>query len=112
MAHEDAWRSGPIPVWIVRGCSPSRAGGSPGLGWRAVAADDLAVGALDLAGAVGVGGQGPAEFVQDDVVVPVAVVLEVGEAGMTAVFAVLNMVGFAADGGLVAAAGVLAVLIP
>jgi hypothetical protein len=34
-----------------------------------VAADDLACRAGDLAGAVWVDGQGPAEFVQDDVVV-------------------------------------------
>src|SRR5271170_3572156 len=54
---------------IVRG-----SGWLPGAGWGAVAADDRAVGALDLAGAVGVDGQGPAEFVQDDVVVPPAVV--------------------------------------
>src|ERR1700719_1620740 len=80
----------------------------PGAGGRAVAADDLAVGALDLAGAVGVGGEGPAEFVQDDVVVPPAVVLEVGEAGAAAVLAVLHVVGFAAGGGLVTAAGELA----
>jgi hypothetical protein len=44
----------------------------PGAGWGAVATDDFAVGALDLAGAVGVDGQCPAEFVQDHVVVPVA----------------------------------------
>jgi hypothetical protein len=44
----------------------------PGAWWGAVAADDLAVGALDLAGAVGADGQGPAEFVQDDMVVPPA----------------------------------------
>jgi hypothetical protein len=49
-----------------------------------VAVDGLAVGALYLAGAVGVDGQDPAEFVQDDVVVPPAVVLEVGEAGAAA----------------------------
>src|ERR1700683_1687064 len=84
----------------------------PGVGWGAVASDDLAVGALDLAGAVGVGGEGPAEFVQDDVVVPPAVVLEVGEAGPAAVLAVGDVVGFAAGGGLVAAAGGLGRLVP
>jgi hypothetical protein len=77
-----------------------------------VAADDLAVGAGDLAGAVGIDGEGPAEFVQDDVVVPPAVVLEVGRAGVAAVFAVDHVVGFAAGRGLIAAAGVLAVLVP
>src|SRR5580704_2006325 len=84
----------------------------PGAGWGAVAADDLAVGALDLAGAVGVDGEGPAEFVQDDVVVPPAVVLEVGEAGVAAVGAVGDVVGLAGRGGLVAAAGELACLVP
>jgi hypothetical protein len=77
-----------------------------------VAADDLAVGALDLAGAVGVDGQGPAEFVQDDVVVPPAIIFEVGEAGVAAVGAVGDVVGFAGRGGLVAAAGELACLVP
>src|ERR1700719_1132096 len=84
----------------------------PGAGGRAVAADGLPVGALDLAGAVGVGGQGPAEFVKHDVVVPPAVVLEVSEAGVAAVFAVGDVVGFAAGRGLVAAAGELACLVP
>jgi hypothetical protein len=70
-----------------------------------VAADDLAVGALDLAGTVGVDGQGPAEFVQDDVVVPPAVIFEVGEAGVAAVGSVLDVVGLTAARGLVAAAG-------
>jgi len=59
-----------------------------------------------------VGGEGPAEFVQDDVVVPPAVVLEVGQAGVAAVFAVDHVVGFAAAGRLVAAAGELACLVP
>ena len=79
-------------------------GGLPGAGWRAVAADDLAVGALDLAGAVGVGGQGPAQFVQHHVMVPPAVILEVGEAGVAAVGPVGDVVGLAAARGLVAAA--------
>jgi hypothetical protein len=69
--------------------------------------DGLAVGAGDLAGAVGVDGQGPAQFVQDDVVVPVTIVFEVGEAGVTAVGAVGDVVGFTAGGGLVAAARML-----
>jgi hypothetical protein len=67
---------------------------------------------LDLAGAVGVDGQGPAEFVQDDVVVPPAVVFEVGEAGVAAVGAVGDVVRLTAGRGLIAAAGVLAVLVP
>ena len=58
--------------------------------------DGLAVGALYLAGAVGVDGQDPAEFVQDDVVVPPAVVLEVGQAGPAAVLAVDHVVCLAA----------------
>jgi len=64
----------------------------PGLRWRAVAADDLAVGAGDLASAVGVDGEGPAELVQQHVVVPETVILEVGEAGGTAVGPVHHMV--------------------
>jgi hypothetical protein len=69
-------------------------------------------GALDLAGAVGVDGQGPAEFVQDDVVVPPAIIFEVGEAGAAALGAMGDVVGFAGRGGLVAAAGELARLVP
>jgi len=72
-----------------------------------VAADDLPVEALYLAGAVGVDGQGPAQFVQDHVVVPPAVVLEVGEAGAAAVGAVGDVVGLAAGRRLVTAAGML-----
>src|ERR1700722_20478374 len=93
-------------------CTPAGGGGSPGAGWAAVALDGLAVGALDLAGAVGVDGQDPAEFVQDDVVVPPAVVLEVGQAGAAALLAVLDVVGFAAGRRLVTAAGDLACLVP
>jgi hypothetical protein len=59
-----------------------------------------------------VDGQAPAELVQDDVVVPPAKVFEIGEAGVAAVGAVLDVVRFAAGRGLVAAAGVLARLIP
>jgi len=76
-----------------------------------VAADDLAIGARDLAGAVGVNGQRPAQLVQDHVMVPVAVVLEVGQAGPSAVGPVLHVVRLTADRGLVAAAGVLAPLV-
>ena len=68
------------------------AGWLPGLRGRAVAADDLAVGAGDLASAVGVDGEGPAELVQQHVVVPETVILEVGEAGGTAVGPVHHMV--------------------
>ena len=77
-----------------------------------MAADDRAVGALYLAGAVGVDGQGPAEFVQHHVVVPPTVILKVGQAGAAAVGAVDYVVGFAAGRGLVAAAGELARLVP
>ena len=76
-----------------------------------MAADDLAIRAGDLAGPVGVGGQRPAQLVQDHVMVPVAVVLEVGQAGVAAVGPVLHVVRFAAGRGLVAAAGVLAPLV-
>lgn len=75
-----------------------------------MAANDLPAGAGDLASAVGVGGQRPAQLVQQDVVVPVTVVLEVGEAGAAAVPAVPHMVRFAAGGGLVAAAELIATL--
>jgi hypothetical protein len=78
----------------------------------AVAADDLPAGAFDLAGAIGVDGQLPAHLVQHDVVVPPAVVLEVGQAGVPAVGPVHHVVRFAARGGLVAAAGELAALVP
>jgi hypothetical protein len=77
-----------------------------------VTADDLSGRADDLAGAVGVGGQRPAELVQHYVMVPPAVILEVGEAGAAAVSAVDHVVRFASGGGLIAAAGVLAGLIP
>jgi len=56
-----------------------------------VAVDDLAVGALDLAGAVGVGGQGPAQLVQDHVMMPPAIVLEVGVAAVLAVGDVMGL---------------------
>src|SRR5580693_2274514 len=89
------------------------AGWLPGAGWGAVASDGGgAVGAGDLAGAVGVDGQGPAEFVQHHVVVPPAVPFEVVQAGVAAVCAVDHVVGFAPGRGLVAAAGVLACLVP
>ena len=77
-----------------------------------MAADDLPGRAGDLAGAVGVGGQGPAELVQHDVVVPPAVILVVGEAGAAAVGPVADVVGLAAGRGLVAAAGVPAARVP
>jgi hypothetical protein len=44
---------------------------------------------------------------QDHMMVPPAVVLEVGEAGVAAVGAVGDVVGFTAGGGLVAAARML-----
>jgi len=76
----------------------------PGVGWRAVAADGLAVGAGDLAGAIGVDGQGPAQLVQDHMVVPPTVILEVSEASVPTVFTVDDVMGLAARGRLVAAA--------
>ena len=71
-----------------------------------MASDGLAVGALYLAGAVGADGEGPAELVQDDVVVPPAII-QIGQAGMPALLAVDDVVGLATDRGLVAAAGML-----
>ena len=69
-----------------------------------MAVDGLAGWAGDVTGAVGVGGQGPTELVEQDVVVPPAVVLEVGQARPAAVLAVDHVVRLAACGGLVAAA--------
>jgi hypothetical protein len=77
-----------------------------------VAADDLPAGACHLAGAVGVDGECPAQLVQYDVVVPVAVELEAVQAGVAAVGAVYHVVRLAGAGGLVAAAGELARLVP
>jgi hypothetical protein len=51
--------------------------------------------------------QSPAEFVQHHVMVPPTVIFEVREAGVPAVGAVGDVVGFTARGGLVAAAGML-----
>jgi hypothetical protein len=73
-----------------------------------VAADGFAVGAGDLAGAVGVDGEFPAQFVQDDVMVPPTEIFEASEAGVAAVLAVDHMVRFAAGGWLVAAAQTVA----
>jgi hypothetical protein len=56
-------------------------------------------------------GQLPARLVQQDVMMPPAVVLEVGQAGAAAVFAVCDVVGFAAGRGLIAAARMLASLV-
>ena len=79
----------------------------PGVGWRAVAADGLAVGAGDLTGAIGVDGQGPAQLMQDHVMMPPTVIFEVSEAGVAAVLAVGDVMGLTARGRLVAAAGML-----
>ena len=84
----------------------------PGAGWGAVAADSLAIGAGDLAGAVGVDGQGPAELVEQHMMVPPAIVFEVSEAGGAAVGAVDHVVRLAPRGRLITAAGMLAALIP
>ena len=73
-----------------------------------MAADDLPARASHVAGAVRVNGQRPAHLVEHHVMMPVAVILEVREAGVAAVGAVLDVVGFAPGRGLVTAAGVLA----
>jgi len=77
-----------------------------------VASDDLPAGAGDLAGAVRVDGEFPAHLVEHHVMMPPAIVLEVGQAGVAAVLAVDHVVRFAAGGGLGAAAGELAPLVP
>jgi hypothetical protein len=89
-----------------------RRAGYPGRGVGAVAADGFAAGAGDLAGAVAVDGELPAQFVQDDVMVPPAVILEAGQAGVPAVGSVDHVVRFAAGRGLVAAARALAATNP
>ena len=76
-----------------------------------MAADDLPGRAPDLARAVRVGDQRPAELVQHHVVVPVAVLLQAGQAGAAAVGPVGDVVRFAGGRGLVAAAGKLAGLV-
>jgi hypothetical protein len=76
-----------------------------------VAADGFAGGAADLAGAVRVDDQLPAELVQHDVVMPPAPVLQAGQAGAAAVGAVHHVVRFARGGRLVTAAGELAPLV-
>ena len=67
LAELDADHAG--PSWRGWGLS-WLPGWLPGSRWWAVAADDLAVGAGDPASAVGADGQGPAELVQQHVVVP------------------------------------------
>jgi hypothetical protein len=57
-------------------------------------------------------GQRPAHLVQHHVVVPPAVAFQAGQAGAAAVGPVHHMMGFAAGGRLVAAAGELTRLIP
>ena len=76
-----------------------------------MAADGLPGRAGDLAGAVGVGGQPPAQLVEHHMMMPPAIILEVVQAGPAAVGAVHHVVRFAADRGLVAAARVLASLV-
>jgi hypothetical protein len=54
-----------------------------------------------------VDGQGPAQLVQDHMVVPPTVILEVSEASVPTVFTVDDVMGLAARGRLVAAARML-----
>ena len=76
-----------------------------------MAADDLPAGAGDLAGAVRVHGQRPAQLVQHHVVMPPAVILQIRQAGPAAVGPVHHVVRLAPGGRLVTAAGVLAGLV-
>jgi hypothetical protein len=101
----------PLPSLQIR-CRLFRPGWLPGAGWRAVAADDLPAGAPHLAGAVRVDGELPAHLVQHHVMMPPAVLFQARQARVPAVLAVHHMVGFAAGGRLVAAAGELARLVP
>ncbi len=75
-----------------------------------MAADSLAGGAGDLAGAVGVDGELPAFLMQQHVVMPPAPVLKICQAGAAAVLPVPHVVGFTSGGRLVAAAEVAATL--
>ena len=75
----------------------------PRAGWRVVAVNGFAVWADDLAGAVEMDDEFLAQFVQQHMVVPGAVTLEVGQAGGTAVGPMDHMVGFTRRGGPVAA---------
>lgn len=52
-------------------------------------------------------GQGPAQLMQDHVMVPPTVIFEILEAGVAAVGSVLDVVGLTAGRGLVAAARML-----
>jgi len=77
-----------------------------------VAVDDLPAGAGDLAGAVRVDGECPAHLVEDHVVMPPAVVFQVGQAGVPAVGPVHHVVRLTPGRRLVTAAGELAPLVP
>ncbi len=81
-------------------------------GGRAVASEDLAVGAAGFGGAVGVQDEGPAEPVDAHLVVVAAEQDEPAEMRLAAAGAEDDVVDLAAGGGLVAAAGPRAVLIP
>ena len=99
-------------VWSIWPAGLSLDPGSAGAGWRVVAMDGFAVWADDLTGAVGVDDEFPAQLVQQHMVMPGAVTLQVGQAGRAAVSAVDHMMGFTRRGGLITAPGVLALLIP
>ena len=84
-----------------------------GLPGRSVTSQNLgAVGAAGGGGAVGVQGDGPAPLVDGHVVVEEAVQGTAVDAGLAAVGQVGHMVHFTRCGGLVAAAGPAAVLVP
>jgi hypothetical protein len=84
------WRVGPS-TWSAR------------LGWWFVAVDGFAVWADDLAGAVGMDDEFPAQFVQHDMVMPEAITLQVHQAGRAAVRAADHMMGFTRRGRLITA---------
>jgi hypothetical protein len=91
---------------------PCGGGRWAGSRWRAVASDDLPAGTPDLARPVRVDDKRPAHLVEHHVMVPPTVKLQVRQAGVPAVLAVHHVVRLAAGGGLGAAAGELAPLVP
>src|ERR1019366_3626676 len=92
---------------------PDAPGTLPGAGGWAVAAQDFGVVPVPRhGGAVGVADQGPAHLVDHDVMMEEAQKDAVVQAGDPAAGLVLEVVDLAGRGGLVAAAGPLAVVVP
>src|SRR5580700_8805238 len=112
----DWWRTSTRPIdrrTSMAPHHPRQAGVLPGARWWAVAVEHLgAVGVPGGSGAVGVQDQGPAPPVDHDLVVEETQQDAACDAGGAAVGLVLDVVDLAGPGGLAAAAGPLAVLVP